>query len=324
MRLEHHRPRSREQWLDLRKGRMTSSVVASALGLNPYQTPLEAWLDVTGRGTFDGNKATFRGSYLEQPVLNYPTRSGHIKRKPAPFVTGAHWSGDSADCLYLGGGDLMVGEGKTVGMHVARTYGSEESNHIPEHVTVQCYWHLLHWPEASRVLVPALFGEPFELREYVVERDDNLIGGVAQAARRWWRDYVQADKPPPAVFRDDEGLKAAWPVALEGKQLEPTDEMRALVLEHVEARGQRLVAEKVEKAASARIRQLLEDAEGVDGGDWRATYRNSKGSAKTDWEALAKELGATEEDEQRFTSIRPGARRLTTWKKKPKKGAKAA
>jgi predicted phage-related endonuclease len=131
--LELLTPRSREEWLALRKGRMTSSLVAAALGMNEDMTPLEAWLAITGRDDFDGNKATLRGTLLESPVLDYPTRGGRLKRKPAPFVRHRNgWSADSADCVYVGEGGRFVGEGKTVAQGGADAWGAEGTDEIPE------------------------------------------------------------------------------------------------------------------------------------------------------------------------------------------------
>ena len=42
----------REQWLQVRKGGIGSSDAAAAVGLNPYKSQLELWMEKTGR---DGN-----------------------------------------------------------------------------------------------------------------------------------------------------------------------------------------------------------------------------------------------------------------------------
>jgi len=39
----------REEWLDVRKGGIGSSDAAAAVGLNPYKSQLELWLEKTGR-----------------------------------------------------------------------------------------------------------------------------------------------------------------------------------------------------------------------------------------------------------------------------------
>lgn len=39
----------RDQWLQVRKGGIGSSDAAAAVGLNPYQSQLELWMEKTGR-----------------------------------------------------------------------------------------------------------------------------------------------------------------------------------------------------------------------------------------------------------------------------------
>lgn len=55
LRLVDTRTMDREQWLEVRKGGIGSSDAAAAVGMNPYKSPLELWLEKTGRAT--GNEA---------------------------------------------------------------------------------------------------------------------------------------------------------------------------------------------------------------------------------------------------------------------------
>ena len=68
-----------------RKGKITSSVAAAALGLHSYKTPLQAWMDVRGEAPNVGTKATERGDRLERIVLEYPAEVLGLKYRPAPF-----------------------------------------------------------------------------------------------------------------------------------------------------------------------------------------------------------------------------------------------
>ena len=39
----------REQWLEVRRGGIGSSDAAAAVGLHPYKSPLQLWMEKTGR-----------------------------------------------------------------------------------------------------------------------------------------------------------------------------------------------------------------------------------------------------------------------------------
>ena len=313
-----------EEWHAARKGRVTSSVAAAVLGLDPDMTPLQAWMSITGRERFDGNKATVRGTVLEPVVLDYPTLGGELKRTPARFVgpEGAWW-GDSSDCLYHGD-DLFVGEGKTVAQGLVGRWGDDGTDEVPDKVLVQSLWHLHAWPETRACIVPVLFGGyKFEFRQYSVERDADLIGDIVERCERWHRDHVVADRPPEATAGDDDGLKYLWPKHVPDKWIDPTSELAQLVAEYIDARDAAKQAESAKKSASARLRQILGDAEGSRGMDdsgapFKVTHKLQSGKLVTNWEAIARELGATDQDIQRHTGSGEGCRVLRCTR--PKKG----
>lgn len=319
--LQIHWPKSESEWLGLRKGLMTSSVAAAALGMSPWSTPLDAWAAITGREKFEGNKATVRGSLLEDAVLDYPTRDEHLERKPAPFVS-SNWSGDSADCIYaLQDGSRYVGEGKTAALGSADGYGEEGTDEVPDHVLIQSAFHLAHHPDSEGAIIPVLIGGySFEFREYYHARDNELIGNLMDDLAKFHRDYVVADVAPPASAGDDDALKHLWPNHVPDKYLPPTDEAESLARGYVAARAEEKAALAEKKRLSALLRQTIGDAEGVKGTGWKATHKrtNTKG-LKTDWEAIARELQAPDSLIQLHTSIPPGHRQLCVSLTAPKK-----
>lgn len=318
--LQLHWPKDETEWLGLRKGRMTSSVAAAALGLSPYATPLDAWCAITGRESFEGNKATVRGTQLEPVVLDYPTTQRNLVRKEAAFVR-TQWSGDSADCIYAQlYGSTFVGEGKTVAQGGAEGYGAEGTDEVPDHVLIQTCFHLAHHPHTEGGIIPVLIGGYcFEFREYYVARNNDLIGNIMQRCERFHRDYVVTDKAPPASAGDDRLLKYLWKREVAGKFIPPTSEAETLVREYVAAHGEFKTAKEAKGAAGAKLRQLLEDAEGCAGDGWKVTNKYvEKKTATVDWEKVARECGATDETIAQHTRFDSGYRRLLPKLVKPK------
>lgn len=322
-------PASTDQWLGLRKGRVTSSPVAGALGMNRHQTPLEAWLSITGRSLFEGNKATIRGTRLEQPVLDYPTREGRYTRAPAPFVLHANgWAADSTDCLYADENGVMhVGEGKTAAQGMAVGWGHEGTDEIPENVLVQSYWHLGHWPAAVGCVVPVLIGGfTFEFREYYVPRDNDLIGELFDLAEKFYRDHILLDVPPAPTADDRDGLAYLWPKHVPDKWLPPSTEIERLTRAYVDARAQEKAGKAMKEDLRGQLAFLLGDAEGSRGAGWKVTLKHQGGgSPVTNWEALAKELSPPETLIKKHTTVSKGFRslRATLPAAKTKKGEAA-
>ena len=86
LRLVETRSLGREEWLQVRKGGIGSSDAASAVGLCPYRSQLELWMEKTGRSPGYQPAAlddpTYWGTQLEPLVASaYAERTGRKVRR---------------------------------------------------------------------------------------------------------------------------------------------------------------------------------------------------------------------------------------------------
>src|SRR5450830_1328762 len=80
---------SRDDWLEVRKNGIGSSDAAAAVGLNPYKSQLELWLEKTGRDEnlpksdpLDEDSPAYWGNVLEPIVArHYSKRTDHRVRR---------------------------------------------------------------------------------------------------------------------------------------------------------------------------------------------------------------------------------------------------
>jgi predicted phage-related endonuclease len=307
-----------EQQRAQRLGKITSSLAAGALGIDEHITPIKAWCEVLGETSGDviNEKAVERGNRLENLVKAYPCDVlDGLSWEDAPFRPhpDVDCFGDSCDALYRRDGKLAyVGEAKTVSGVAAKAYGEEGSDEVPNHTLIQAQWHLMHWPNVEVCLVPVLVGGfSFEFRLYKVRRNQELIDTLTEDLQRWHRDYVVTKRPPPAEAGDTDWIRDRLAEMKKDKFLADTQEIRNLVQQKITAAIVIKEAKATESQAKNRLRMLLGDAEGVRGGDYNVYFRRAKGAPKTDWQALARALGATETDIRAHTAIVDGPRRLT-------------
>ena len=286
-------------------------------------TPLEAYLRVTGEAQSlpdIESKAIERGNRLESLVLDYPAEKLDLIRKPAPFRSHPDydWTGDSADALYYDGDELVsVGEGKTCNMAIGASYGVEGTDEIPDSTLLQSHWHLLHWPETDTCHVPVLVGGyTFEFRLYRVKRDPEFLGILLQDLERWYRDHVVPRKPPPAEAGDTDWIAQQLAKWKPGKHVPDSPELRSLIKEKVAASELKRAATEREERAKNRIKMLVGEAESCRA-YWGSLHYKPNSRTVTDWQAIARELGCTNEDVQKHTTIAPTQRILRIY---PKKG----
>jgi hypothetical protein len=149
-----------------------------------------------------------------------------------------------------------------------------------------------------------------ELWVYRLTLDQELLGLLIQQAERFWRDHIQADRPPdPTCEADQDVLRRIYPA--ERAPLAVRLDLAPLVVEWRIAEAQAKAA--VEKAglAKARVMAGIGESEGIDIGSYgRVAWKANRPSRKTDWEKVAESAGASEEDIARHTTERQGARVL--------------
>ena len=283
-----------------RREGISATDVAAISGLHPYVQPIDVFLDKTGRSQpFVGNDRTKWGNALEPLIRSdYAERRGLQVEVPGtldhPTVT---WAKATPDGIcYMPGRSVPVRglEIKTHSFRAAHGYGEPGTDEVPAHELVQCMWNLFVSGLEVWDLVSFIDGQP---ADYLIERDDDLIGMLRERAERFLVDNVKADKPPEPDGSESYGkyLSTRYPheretfVSIDGKGdlLGAKDRLRG-----VRAELDRLESEK------ATLEQQLKLAIGSDAGlEWtedkkksRIYYRLAADGEKTDWRAAYSEL----------------------------------
>lgn len=310
LRLVDTRTLDRGQWLDVRRGGIGSSDAATAVGLNPYKSQLELWLEKTGRqpATEDApgmDDPRYWGTLLEPYVaVAYQQKTGRRVRKlnavlqhPAmPFMLA------NIDREVVGEPDVQILECKTAGEFGARLW----KDGVPEYVQLQVQHQLAVTGKHAADVAVLLCGQDLQVHRIV--RDEEVIARLVVLEARFW-ECVETDTPPAADGSESAGraLRQLYPgndtsldftrdVAL----CQAFDELAALRSE-LDARGQR--AEALKQA----IQQAMGDASKAHFTNGTVTYRRAKDGTSLDAKRLAAERP---EVAAQFTVMRPGARRF--------------
>lgn len=196
---------SRGDWLEVRKQGIGGSDAAAAVGLNPYKSQLELWLEKTGRDTElrkpdhdDESEPIYWGTLLEPIVAaHYTKRTGNrvrrvnavLRHREIPFMLA------NIDREVVGVVDVGLLECKTAGMNGARLWREG----VPEYVQLQVQHQLAVTGKAAGDVAVLICGQEFQVHH--IERDDALIARLIELEARFWQ-YVETDTPPPADGSD--------------------------------------------------------------------------------------------------------------------------
>ena len=192
---------SRDEWLTVRRQGIGSSDAAAAVGLNPYKSQLQLWMEKTGRdGALpvvdpnDDQSPMYWGTLLEPIVAaHYTRRSGHrVRRVNAVLQHPEHsWMLANIDREVVGASDVQILECKTAGIHGARLW----RDGVPEYVQLQVMHQLAVTSKQAADVAVLLGGQ--ELQVFRIERDDTLIAQLVALEQQFW-GYVERDQEPPA------------------------------------------------------------------------------------------------------------------------------
>jgi putative phage-type endonuclease len=175
------------------------SDIAAILGISPWKTAADLWLDKTTPPRDDDGKnaaAKTRGQRLEPYMLDMikaeygieaVTRNTRYRDPHVPYFA-AEIDAETADELI---------ELKTVHPFKVKEWGELDTDQLPLHYVAQVQWCLgVRNREVCRVF--ALIGD--DLRPYVVERDDETINALRSRASEFWTRYVEPKVRPPLDY----------------------------------------------------------------------------------------------------------------------------
>lgn len=305
----------RADWLAVRKQGIGSSDAAAAVGLNPYKSQLELWLEKTGRDAglpkidpHDEESPAYWGNILEPIVAaHYTKRTGNRVRRinavlqhPDPELS---WMLANIDREVTGASDVQILECKTAGINGARLW----KDGVPEYVQLQVHHQLAVTGKQAADVAVLLGGQHLEIHRIV--RDEMLIGRLIALEREFWR-YVEADTPPPADGSEsaERGLRCLYPADL-GQSVDFTQDrnLSACFADLLAVRQSIAEQEKLESKLKQRLQQAIGDASTAHFETGSVSWKKSKDSIALDMPRL---LADHPDISQRYAITKGGSRRF--------------
>ncbi|WP_373190449.1 YqaJ viral recombinase family protein, partial [Halomonas sp.] len=216
-RLVDTRALDRQAWLSIRQSGIGSSDAAAAVGLNPYKSQLELWMEKTERtdthrelSPEDSLTSPLHWGQVLEPLVadHYARHTGYrVQRVNAILQHVEHpWMLANLDREVVGNDAVQILECKTAGLFGARLW----KEGVPEYVQLQVMHQLAVTGQQAADVAVLLGGH--ELQIHRIERDEAMIEQLIALERQFW-DYVERDTPPPADGSDsaDRALRALFP-----------------------------------------------------------------------------------------------------------------
>lgn len=312
----------REDWLMVRKQGIGSSDAGAAVGLNPYKSQLELWMEKTGRDTtlpkadpHDEESPMYWGNVLEPVVAwHYSKRTENKVRRinavlrrinavlqhPDPELS---WMLANIDREVIGADDVQILECKTAGINGARLW----KEGVPEYVQLQVMHQLAVTGKQAADVAVLLGGQRLEIHR--IERDEQMIARLIELERKFWQ-YVETDTPPPAdgSASAEMALRCLYPED-NGQTLDLSNHA-GLTASYIELKVVRQwIAEK--ETREAQLKQMLQQAMGeatrAEFSHGFISWKKSKDSTVLDVNQLLNDKPYLQ---VRYTKLKEGSRRF--------------
>lgn len=247
--------------IERRKKYVTSTDVAAILGVSPYKSAYDVWLDK--RGMVDpqpSNDAMELGTLLEPALLQHAENElGRITRnqfrvKPDFYL--------AATCDAIENATGRPVEAKTAGLlgPLVGQWGDTGTDHVPDAYLVQAHVQMIVTDTDLCHLFAFLGG--LGIRHYVIPKVEKLAAKIAGASVDFWTRCVEGGQEPGDSKADLEVLKRVRRVT------DKVGEAPAELIQAYEAICDALRTAELEKEAlQAAILTKMGDAEAATFGD---------------------------------------------------------
>lgn len=303
----------REDWLEVRKQGIGSSDAAAAVGLHPYKSQLQLWMEKTGRDAAlpqadpnDDQSPMYWGTLLEPIVAaHYARRTGHRVRRVNAVLQHPEkpWMLANLDREVMGAADVQILECKTAGIHGARLW----RDGVPEYVQLQVMHQLAVTGKQAADVAVLLGGQ--ELQVFRIERDTEMIAQLIQLEQQFW-GYVERDEEPPADGSDsaDLALRCLYPCD-SGTTLDLSSDLEmSEVFSDLQAVREVITTQStLEAQLKQRIQQRMGEATRAVFETGEVSWKRSKDGTTLDTARLLKEQPTLAEP---YLVNKPGSRRF--------------
>jgi hypothetical protein len=184
------------------------SDIGAILGLSRFRSPLEVWMEKTGKETKKLDSLPLRfGAFAESFVASEYARATSFELihdesiyiHPTHHMMSAH-----VDRFVLEGSTCAptrILECKTANPFSSADWGEIGSDEVPMSYLCQCIWYMAI-TNINKIDLAVLFGNS-DFRIYEIARDLELENTILQKASHFWNEYVLKDIAPPAQSEAD-------------------------------------------------------------------------------------------------------------------------
>lgn len=296
-----------EEWLRYRRMGIGGSDIGAILGLNPYRTALDVYLDKVGESDKDEENDFQKWGKRLEPVIADEFAERHPEYKVQRI--NAILQSDKSPIFLANVDRLIIGADKRRGVLEIKNTGEYKKdqwsdNNIPDMHMAQFQWYLgvmdLQWG-----YVAVLIGGN-KYQDVLIDRNDELINTMFARAQEFWDMFVIRKQAPMPTYQDTETLKEMFPNSIDNAIELPTEAADAIAQMQTAEEAEEQ-ARQIKEEAKNKLKMWLADNDTGLLDKWKVTWKKSKDSVAFDDKLFAQENPGIY---RMYTKPKPGSRRF--------------
>lgn len=183
-----------EAWHILRQKRIGGSDVGAILGVNPYKSIIDVYINKTEGTTFKGNEATHWGHMLESVVMKeFASKHSELEVYEAPYSIVGEYLISNIDGVLRNKetGEFGVFEAKTTNAFNSKAWEDDE---IPQSYYAQVQHYLGMTGYAFAYIAVLIGGQKY--KEFYIERNEEDIALLEEKTNAFYFDNIVLGVPP--------------------------------------------------------------------------------------------------------------------------------
>lgn len=202
-------------WLEERRTYLGATDAAAVLGVHPYKSPHDVWLEKNGLAEDQDSVAMRHGTWVEAFIATEYQRETGVKVRRSKLYRHPRFPQFACNPdreIVIDGHEGLL-ECKAVGHWASKNFGQDGSDQIPEHYLIQVMWQLM--VTGKKIVHLAALIDTRELRVFTYTLDpalsevahvfhEDMVRNVANACGAWWkRHMIEGVEPPMSGLKSD-------------------------------------------------------------------------------------------------------------------------
>nr|DAN10300.1 MAG TPA: Exonuclease [Caudoviricetes sp.] len=264
---------TREEWIKARKLGLGGSDMAAVLGLSPWRSPIDVWLDKTSDTVEEKeSEPMYWGNVLEEVVAQeFAKRSGY-KVRNNNFTL----QSDKYPYLLANIDREIVGLDAGLECKTANAFKANEwdGDNVPDAYYIQCQHYMAVTGKSSWWIACLVGGNTFHYKE--IKRNEEVIAAIIDTGAAFWELVESKTMPAPDDTKQCENALKKLYQKSNGQSVELPANYGNMIIDYLEIKNQLSELETKKRGIENVMKDFLKDNEKATYGEHFVSWKSTK------------------------------------------------